>query len=80
MLRKSVIILLGLLIVAFLFVFHEPLLQWIQNADRRFVWITTIIATLMSLFPVIPYPLVGSVIGAAYGPILGALSSGSVPP
>lgn len=73
MLRKSIIILLGLLIVAFLFVFHEPLLNWIQDADRRFVWITTIIATLMSLFPVIPYPLVGSVIGAAYGPILGAI-------
>lgn len=71
--RKLSVFFLGVVIVTFLFFYHEPLLHWIQNADRSFVWVTAIIATLMSLFPVIPYPIVGSVIGAAYGPALGSL-------
>ncbi|MFA9559588.1 TVP38/TMEM64 family protein [Evansella sp. AB-rgal1] len=72
MIRKSIVLVTGIVIIALLFLFHEPLLQWIQNNEQDYVILTTIIATFMSLFPVIPYPIVGGVIGAAYGPILGA--------
>ncbi|MBU9712380.1 TVP38/TMEM64 family protein [Evansella tamaricis] len=73
MFRKSIVIMSGLLIIFFLYLYHESLLHWIQTNENDYVLLTTVIATLMSLFPVIPYPLVGGVIGAAYGPILGAL-------
>ncbi|MBU9721372.1 MULTISPECIES: TVP38/TMEM64 family protein [Bacillaceae] len=72
MLRKTLVLLGAVGIVLFLFFYHESLLQWVQSTENDYVVLTTIIATLMSLFPVIPYPLVGGVVGAAYGPVLGA--------
>ncbi|WP_078595739.1 TVP38/TMEM64 family protein [Evansella clarkii] len=72
MLRKSAVLISALAIITLLFFYHESLLQWVQNNEQEHVALTTVIATLMSLFPVIPYPLVGGVIGAAYGPLLGA--------
>ena len=72
MLRKSIIFISAILIITLLFLYHEPLLDWVQNSQRQSIVVTTIIATFMSLFPVIPYPIVGGVIGATYGPLLGA--------
>ncbi|ADU30409.1 TVP38/TMEM64 family protein [Evansella cellulosilytica] len=72
MYRKLFVLFSMVIIVALLVLYHEPLLHWVQNNERDYVIVTTVIATLMSLFPVIPYPLVGGVVGAVYGPILGA--------
>ncbi|WP_078576562.1 TVP38/TMEM64 family protein [Salipaludibacillus agaradhaerens] len=72
MLRKSVVLVSTLLMIISLLFFHSELLHWIQLNEREYVVLTLSIATLMSLFPVIPYPLVGGVIGAAYGPFMGA--------
>lgn len=71
--RKGLILLGSLLVVLGLAFYHESLLYWIQNNNQDQWFLVTMIAMIMSLFPVIPYPLVGSVIGAAYGPALGAL-------
>lgn len=73
MIRKSLVLLLMVFIVSFIYIYHESFLHWIQHNERDHLFLTTVIATLMSLFPVIPYPIVGGVIGAAYGPALGAL-------
>ncbi|UTR14954.1 VTT domain-containing protein [Salipaludibacillus sp. LMS25] len=73
MIRKSVVLIGTSLLIISLLVFHDVLLHWIQSNEREYVPLTLVIATLMSLFPVIPYPLVGGVIGAAYGPLLGAV-------
>lgn len=50
--------------------YGDAVLTWLQQTDN----IPSVIAaaTLMALFPVIPYPVVGGVIGAALGPVLGA--------
>ncbi|UCZ51592.1 VTT domain-containing protein [Bacillus shivajii] len=72
MIRKLIVTLTALVTILLLFIFHESFLHWIQNNDREHIVLTTVIATFMSLFPVIPYPIVGGVIGAAYGPMLGA--------
>lgn len=63
---------LGLLyagIALVIYWFHEDILFWVK--DPKAVTIVMIVATLMALFPVIPYPIIGGVIGAAYGPALG---------
>ncbi|WP_096435275.1 TVP38/TMEM64 family protein [Alteribacter populi] len=73
MIRKILVTLFYIGIAALIYVVHEPLLQWINQADREYAFVTALVATLMSLFPVIPYPIVGGVIGAAYGPVLGGL-------
>ncbi|SES31767.1 TVP38/TMEM64 family protein [Salipaludibacillus aurantiacus] len=73
MYRKLFIILISAVIIISLLFYHESLVNWIRSNEQDHVILTTAIATLMSLFPVIPYPLVGGVIGAAYGPVTGAL-------
>ncbi|TMW73333.1 TVP38/TMEM64 family protein [Alteribacter natronophilus] len=73
MIRKISVTLFYLGIAFVIYLVHEPLLTWIGNTDREYAAITALAATLMSLFPVIPYPIVGGVIGAAYGPALGGL-------
>ncbi|MDG5789586.1 TVP38/TMEM64 family protein [Evansella sp. AB-P1] len=72
MYRKLIVVITAITIILLLYFYHEPLLHWIQNNEQDYVVLTSIIATFMSLFPVIPYPIVGGVIGAAYGPWLGA--------
>lgn len=54
-----------------IYVYGEAILKWFQEADN--IYLVTVMATIMALFPVIPYPLVGGVIGAAYGPVAGGL-------
>ncbi|PYZ98140.1 TVP38/TMEM64 family protein [Alteribacter lacisalsi] len=73
MLRKITVTLFYLGVAFIIYLVHEPLLAWIGSTDRSYAPLTAIVATLMSLFPVIPYPIVGGVIGAAYGPALGGL-------
>jgi uncharacterized membrane protein YdjX (TVP38/TMEM64 family) len=60
---------IGLSILIYLY--GEVILNWFQAPNNRFIVI--IAATVMALFPVIPYPIVGGVIGAAYGPAWGGL-------
>ncbi|WP_444684222.1 TVP38/TMEM64 family protein [Alkalicoccus luteus] len=54
--------------VLLLWIYRNDLLLWIEQADASSIIPVTVIAVFMSLFPVIPYPIVGGVIGAAYGP------------
>lgn len=64
---------LYLLIALLIFWQKDFLLAWVEIADPNWAPLVAVAATLFSLFPVIPYPLVGAVIGAAYGPQLGGV-------
>ncbi|WP_421616817.1 TVP38/TMEM64 family protein [Brevibacillus sp. TJ4] len=54
-----------------IYLYGETILEWFQESDN--LVLITVMATVMAFFPVIPYPIVGGVIGAAYGPIVGGL-------
>ncbi|MEC0207936.1 VTT domain-containing protein [Paenibacillus ehimensis] len=64
---------LALLYAAVAYVIYrhgEELVAWFQAPNS--IALVILAATAMALFPVIPYPVVGGVIGAAFGPVLGA--------
>lgn len=56
-----------------MYLFGESLLQWIRQGGTEYMLITSILATFFALFPIIPYPLIGGVLGAAYGPVFGSI-------
>lgn len=72
MFKKFGIAALFIAVAWLLFLYQEPLLHWIEQGDTRLIPVTMGIAVLMALVPVVPYPLVGGVIGAAYGPLIGS--------
>lgn len=60
------------MVIAFvIYRYGDAILSWFQQSDN--VVLVIIMAALMALFPVIPYPVVGGVIGAALGPVQGAM-------
>lgn len=71
--KKLLVLLIYVMIGLFIYQFGESLLQWIRSGGTDYFVVTAVLATLFALFPIIPYPLIGGVIGAAYGPILGSL-------
>lgn len=49
------------------------MVNWLQNVGSQSFALTASVATLLALFPIIPYPIIGGLIGAAFGPVLGSL-------
>jgi uncharacterized membrane protein YdjX (TVP38/TMEM64 family) len=56
-----------------LYTYGDEILPWLQQADN--VPLVILMAALMALFPVIPYPVVSGIIGAALGPALGGFAA-----
>ncbi|WP_078554209.1 TVP38/TMEM64 family protein [Bacillus alkalicellulosilyticus] len=71
--RKIYIPVITALIIAAIYMYGEQLLLWMQLYASQYIVLTAIIATLFALFPIIPYPLIGGILGATFGPVLGAL-------
>ncbi|WP_332634077.1 TVP38/TMEM64 family protein [Halalkalibacter flavus] len=71
--RKSFVFIGYLLIAVLMYLYGESLLQWIRQGGTEYMLVTSILATFFALFPIIPYPIIGGVLGAAYGPVAGSL-------
>jgi uncharacterized membrane protein YdjX (TVP38/TMEM64 family) len=69
--KKAVIAFVYAVIAYIIYLNGDQILQWFQTSGTEFILLVMMAATLMALFPVIPYPVVGGVLGAVYGPILG---------
>jgi len=54
-----------------IYLYGEQIVIWLKTTDQYILVI--MIAILMALFPIIPYPLVGGLIGATFGPVSGTI-------
>lgn len=59
-------------VIGFILVFKDQILLWLDQARDVSPLLIVLVATLLALFPVIPYPLIGGVLGVTFGPELGA--------
>lgn len=70
MVKKLVLAVLYVGIALLIYRYGDAILKWFQQSAN--VPLVVVMATLMALFPIIPYPVIGGLIGAALGPVLGA--------
>lgn len=69
--RKKLLMALSYIGIAVLiYLYGETILSWFQQSEN--LLLVALMATVMALFPIIPYPVIGGVIGAALGPVPGA--------
>lgn len=69
---KKIGIALSYLTIALLIYFYgESILAWFEQPQSAIL--VMIMATIMALFPIIPYPIVGGIIGSVYGTGLGGM-------
>lgn len=54
-----------------IYVYGMDMLAWVEASNS--IPLVILIAITVALFPVFPYPLVGGMIGAAFGPLLGGV-------
>ncbi|WP_372663389.1 TVP38/TMEM64 family protein [Cohnella sp.] len=71
MLKKLSLAILYMGIASLIYLYGEDILDWFHQSDN--IALIALMAVLMALFPVIPYPFVGGVLGAAFGPVLGGV-------
>ncbi|MFC0560428.1 TVP38/TMEM64 family protein [Halalkalibacter alkalisediminis] len=71
--KKGLVLLSYLFIALFMYLYGESLLNWIHQGGTDYMVVTATLATFFALFPIIPYPIIGGVLGAAYGPFSGSM-------
>ncbi|MDQ1910470.1 VTT domain-containing protein [Paenibacillus sp. GD4] len=50
---------------------QDPILQWLHNGERGEWPLALALATFLAFVPVVPFGVVGGIMGAKYGPLLG---------
>lgn len=71
--NKKLLFVFYLIIAIAIYVFQDELLFWFQQTRDYSIFLTMFIATLFALFPIIPFPIIGGIIGAMYGVFLGGV-------
>ena len=69
--NKGFLFVFYLFIAIAIYIYQEPLLTWFQQTQDISIYLTMGIGTLFALFPIIPFPIIGGIIGAMYGTFLG---------
>lgn len=69
--NKLLMFIFYLFIAISIFVYQDELLFWFQQTKDSSIFLVMFIATLFALFPIIPFPIIGGIIGAMYGTFLG---------
>jgi uncharacterized membrane protein YdjX (TVP38/TMEM64 family) len=69
MFRKLAIAFSYIGIAVVIYLYGELILAWFHQTTNGVI--VVFLATILALFPIIPYPVVGGVLGAAFGPVWG---------
>lgn len=69
--NKKLLVVFYLISAIAIYVFRDELLFWFQQTKDQSILLTMFIAALFALFPIIPFPVIGGIIGAMYGTFLG---------
>ncbi|WP_231710794.1 TVP38/TMEM64 family protein [Gracilibacillus suaedae] len=72
--KKGIIVFISygvMLLIAYLF--HEALLDWLNQSDRSQLPLMFFLAVLFGIIPVVPFSVFGALMGAKYGIIMGAM-------
>jgi uncharacterized membrane protein YdjX (TVP38/TMEM64 family) len=65
-------VVLYVIAIAMIYTFKDEIIGWVeQESGAADIFFTFIAVSLLALFPVVPYGVIGGVIGSKYGPIVG---------
>ncbi|WP_018933752.1 TVP38/TMEM64 family protein [Gracilibacillus lacisalsi] len=72
--KKGIIVVISYgIILSIAYLFHEPLLNWLNQSDRSQLPLMCFLAVLFGIIPVVPFSVFGALMGAKYGIIMGAM-------
>lgn len=74
-LNKRYILPIYAVAILFAFTYRDSIIHWLQAANEMPLLIVFLSAVLLALIPLIPFGVVGAVLGAKYGFLMGALLS-----
>ncbi|WP_159881432.1 TVP38/TMEM64 family protein [Paenibacillus puerhi] len=71
--KKGLVVLMYAALIAAALFYKEELLRWLGSGDRSDLPLMLLLSVLLAFVPVVPFGVVGGIMGAKYGFVIGGL-------